>query len=135
MVVDTLPELKSVFDKWRRERVNVRVPIPQALVERALRAAAVHGRAAVREATRIPARRLGNSRAADSRRTVRRVGRPKSSVDAVPAFSRVELSAPTASSRPLAEVETASGVKLRIFSATTETWALVHALCGKGGLS
>jgi hypothetical protein len=132
MVVDTLPELKSVFDKWRRERAHIRVPIPQPLIERALRTAAVHGRAAVFAATRIPARRLASSRAPDARPAARRVGRPKSRSEVVPAFSRVELNAP-ASSRPLAEVETPSGVKLRIFGATSEALALVGALCGKAG--
>jgi hypothetical protein len=133
MAVDTLPELKSVFEKWRRERANIRVPIPQALIERAQRAAASHGRAAVREATRIPARRLTSSRAPDAGRAARRVGPPKSRIDAIPAFSRVDLKAPHVAIHPLAEVETPSGVKLRIFGVTSEALALVNALCSKGG--
>ena len=135
MVVDSLPELKSAFDTWRRERANIRVPVPQGLIERAARAVAVHGRVAVRAATRIPYRYLVGSHEFAKHRGAGRVGRPKGLVAAVPAFSRLDLSAPNASSRPLAEVETPNGVKMRIFSATSETLALVNALCGNGGAS
>ena len=113
-------------------RANIRVPIPETLIGRAVRAAAVHGRGAVRAATHIPSRHLLNAPEARGQRTVRRGRRPKASAETVPAFSRVELSAPSTSSRPLAEVETPLGVKLRIFAATSETLALVNALCGKG---
>jgi hypothetical protein len=51
----------------------------------------------------------------------------------VPAFSRVELAAPAAAVRPFAEVETAAGVKLRLYTQTDQVLVLVSALCGMGG--
>ena len=135
MAVDSLPDLKSVFEKWRGERAHVRVPIPPALIERAVRAARVHGPSAVREATRISARHSLAAKPGLTRRYTKRGTRRKEVAVAVPAFSRVELSTPNASSRPIAELETPLGIKLRIFAATSETLVLVNALCGNGDAS
>jgi hypothetical protein len=51
----------------------------------------------------------------------------------MPSFSRVELAAPAASTRPFAEVETGAGLKLRLFVQTEETLRLLSSLCGVGG--
>jgi hypothetical protein len=128
-----LVDLKSVFDTWRRKRRHVREPTPKTLVERAIRAASVHGATAVREATGISARHSLASKARQGP-AAKRVERLKGGVTSVvPAFSRIELSAPVATGRPLVEVESSAGIKLRIFTVTTETLSLVNALCGKGG--
>jgi len=54
----------------------------------------------------------------------------------VAAFTRVELSAPGAPSTPrlIAEVETGSGVTLRLFEPTPELMGLLSAVCGLGGV-
>jgi hypothetical protein len=51
-----------------------------------------------------------------------------------PAFSRLELSAPLeAMARPLFEIQTATGVKVRVFEETPEMLKLLSAACGFGG--
>jgi hypothetical protein len=45
----------------------------------------------------------------------------------------LEVAAPLATSRPLAEVEMPTGVKLRIFIETAETLGLLSSLCGIEG--
>jgi hypothetical protein len=55
----------------------------------------------------------------------------------VAAFSRLELHAPAdgqPSARPLAEVESRAGVRLRVFEATPELLRLLSAVCGLGGV-
>jgi hypothetical protein len=53
----------------------------------------------------------------------------------VPAFSHLNLSAPLPTNKPVAELETPAGMKLRIFSATPEVIGLMRALGGPGGLT
>lgn len=50
----------------------------------------------------------------------------------VPSYSRIEFPASKAATQPLAEVETAVGVKLRVFTITPETVALLSSLSGLG---
>lgn len=123
MKTDSLRELKAAFDRWRRRKRHVREPVPDELRERARRAIQVHGLKGVVRATKLERSRL--------------VGRVKSkkkkkSRVALPSFSRLGLTAPSAAS-PIAEVETATGVKLRIFAQTQETLSLMSSLCGIGG--
>ena len=133
MAVDSLVELKSVFDTWRRERKHIREPTPRALIARAMRAASVYGPTPVREATGISARHSLAAKRGGVRRAVQRAKRPKGEVAVIPAFSRIELGAPITWERPLVEVETPAGMKLRIFIASTDALSLVNVLCGKGG--
>jgi hypothetical protein len=52
----------------------------------------------------------------------------------VPTFTRVELAAPAeVAARPFAEVETATGLKVRLFIPTDEALKLISSLCGLGG--
>jgi hypothetical protein len=128
MPIESLAELKSAYDSWRSSRQNLRVPIPQALLERARQAAQIHGPSAVQRATKVPHGKLGSGirgSAGKRKRTLERSA-------VVPAFSRLDLAVPSASSRPFAEVETPRGMKVRIFSATPETLALLSSLCGAG---
>lgn len=134
MQVDSLDELKRAFGEWRRAKRHVREPMPEELLVRARRAATKHGVTAVVGATRVERARLFRARAGAARAKTsrKRKGEPRS----VPAFSRLELSAPAPSaarSRPIAEVEMGSGVTLRVFEQTPEMMGLVSAVCGFGG--
>jgi hypothetical protein len=51
---------------------------------------------------------------------------------ATPVFSRLEIPAPSATPCPIAEVETVTGLKLRIFTPTQEMLGLLSSLCGIG---
>ena len=51
---------------------------------------------------------------------------------AMPSYSRVELEAPSVSSRPIVEVETPAGLKVRVYAETRESLGLLSSLCGMG---
>ena len=131
MKVDSLDELRLAFAAWRRRKRHLREPMPEELLARARRATAKHGVTAVVGVTRVERARLFRSRpAARKARDEKRKGEPRS----VATFSRLELSAPSApSARPIAEVETGSGVRLRMFEQTPELMGLLSAVCGLGG--
>ena len=100
--------------------------MPEGLIIRARRAAQVHGVSSVVAATKLARRHLPvSSRCTGKRRIV--------PVKKVPAFSRIELTAPPRTNQPVAEVEMPSGMKLRIFAVTAETTGLLSALCGVAG--
>ena len=120
MNIDTLDELTAAFEKWRKKKSHVRERVPDELWERALRASRVHGMKAVVRATKIERRRFARK---DSSMSHDR---------AVATFTSVEIPSPSATS-PLAEVETATGLKLRVFAQTPETLGLLSSLCGLGG--
>jgi hypothetical protein len=122
MQVDSLDELTVAFKRWRRKKRYVRERIPDELWGRALHAAQVHGLASVARATKIEHSRL-----------VERSKSKKASRSTTLAFSRLEIPAPSAMSSPIAEVETAAGLKLRVFTQTQETLSLLSSLCGIGG--
>jgi hypothetical protein len=129
MAVESLKRLKTAFDRWRGEKRHVREPMPQELMERALRAVTVHGLRAVSVAVKIDPSRLKERVNAGRRRG--KQGRSDKRSVATPTFSRVEVTAP-ASVHPLAEAETVSGMKLRVFAITPETVGLLCALGGSG---
>jgi len=122
MSVDTLDELTAAFERWRRKKSHARERVPDELWERALRASRVHGMKAVVRATKIERRRLVRK---DSSKFHER---------AVATFTSVEIPSPSVTT-PLAEVETATGLKLRVFTQTPETLGLLSSLCGLGGAS
>ena len=132
MKVDSLDELRSAFAEWRRRKKHAREAMPEELLARARRATEKHGVTAVVAATRVERARLFRSgpairKAPDEKKK----GKPES----VATFSRLELSAPsTPSPRPIAEVETGSGVRLRMFEQTPELMGLFSAVCGLGGV-
>ena len=126
MVVESLGELKAAFRGWRSKKRYTRESVPEELLDRARRAVAVHGLAAVVKATQFDRSRLaGGGKAGVKARKV--------SVPTVPPYSRLELASPISASRPLAEAETQSGMKLRIFQITPETLSLLTVMCGAGG--
>jgi len=132
MRVESLDELRSAFAEWRRGKKYLREPMPEELLARARRATERHGLRAVVGVTRVERARLFRSRLAGSKAAE---GRTKGEGPLVPMFSRLELSAPSASRpRPIAEVQTGSGVTLRVFEQTPELMGLLSAVCGLGGM-
>ena len=124
MKVETLDELAAAFGRWRRKKRYIREGVPEELWERTLRAAQVYGTNAVAWATKVEHSRL-----------VERAKTAKTKQREVPVFSRLSIAAPSAMRCPIAEVETATGVKLRVFEETEETLRLLLSLCGNGGAS
>src|SRR5213078_2015132 len=116
MKVDSLSELKAAFAGWRRGKRHVREAVPEELLERARRAAAVHGVKEVVRAIRVERSRL--------------FGRRR---DERPAFSRLELTPPASGAAPIAELETPAGLKLRVFADSNAMVGLLSSLCGMGG--
>lgn len=128
MKVDSPSDLETAFARWRRSKRHVREAVPDELLERARRAMEVHGAKAVVRATKVErSRLLGGTKAEDAARRRRRVRR-----EAMPSYSRFELAAPSTSSCPIVEVETRAGVKVRLFSETPASLALLSSLCGGG---
>jgi hypothetical protein len=125
-----LKDLKDAFDAWRSGKRHVREAVPADLMARACVAARRHGPAAVSRATKVQRGRLV-------------VGRTKGgqggagAASIVPAYSRVEVVAPAPASpgvRAFAEVETPSGLKVRLFAETGGALGLLSALLGAGGV-
>lgn len=126
MKVETLKELKAAFDDWRSKKRHLREPVPSELRERAHRLIDVYGVGVVAMATKLDQTRL----------KAERTGRERSGGGPMmPSYSRMELaSASTAAAeRPFAEVETPTGVKLRLFNPTAEAVRLVASLLAMGG--
>src|SRR3972149_741686 len=106
MKVESLDELKSAFEEWRRSKRHVRESMPQELLARARRATKKHGVRAVVRVTRVGRARLFRSRPARVKAHVARSTKPKGVLGSVSAFSRLEVRAPSAPEpRPLAEGE------------------------------
>lgn len=126
MDVESLAGLKTAFEDWRSKKRHPREAVPGDLLRRACEAARHHGPAAVARATRVDRGRLKIE--ANGRR------RRRAAPARVPTFSRVELAAPVAAAaRPFAEVETATGLKVRLFTQTNEAFELISSLCGLEG--
>lgn len=125
MVVDSLADLKAAFEEWRSHKRHAREPIPAVLFDRARAAARRYGPAAVARAAKVDRARLSAGR--------RGRGRKTAPAARVPSYSRLEVTAAPAPLRPFAELEMPTGLKIRLFSETDETVALVSSLCGAGG--
>lgn len=130
MAVESLDGLKESFDAWRSRKRHAREVVPGELMERARAAARHHGPAAVSRATRVQRDRLVVAQTGGGESESRSVA-----ASAVPPYSRVEIAAPasTLSARPFAEVETSSGLKVRLFTETGEALGLLSSLLGAGG--
>jgi hypothetical protein len=133
MQIDALDELEYAFAEWRRRKKHVRERMPEELLARARRASREHGVTAVVRVSGVERARLFRTRpqakAPGAASTMARL-----TPTWVPTFSRLDLSAPPASRlRPIAEVETGSGVTLRVFEQTAEMMGLLRVVCGLGG--
>ena len=136
MQVDSLNALKSAFAEWRSKKKHAREPVPEQLLARARHATKVHGVPAVVGVTRVERARLFRAKPArTSEQAPMSRTEPQGEPRSVPAYSRLELSALAASGpRPIAEIETGSGVTLRVFEQTPEMLGLLSAMCGVGGV-
>lgn len=126
MEIAALGGLTAAFEDWRSKKRHAREAVPADLLERARQATRRHGPAAVARATKVDRSRL---RIGSNGRHRRGAATAKA-----PTFSRVELAAPAAVARPFAEVETAAGLKVRLFTQTTEALGLLSSLLGAGGV-
>ena len=118
--------LKAAFEMWRSKKRHPREAVPAELVERARAAAQRHGPAAVDRVTKV-----GRARLTSGRRGRRESG---AAVASVPTYSRVAVAAPAApTTQPFAEVESPTGLKVRLFTQTGEALGLLSALLGAGG--
>ena len=132
MKVDSLEELETAFAEWRGKKTYAREPMPEELRARAQRAAKKHGLTAVVRVTRVERQRLFGTQPGISKAALSPRATPKGVRGSAPRFSRLTLSAPSASSpRPVAEVER-SGVTLRVFEPTPEMMRLLSAACEFG---
>lgn len=127
MAVDSLAVLKVAFRSWRKQKKYQAEPLPVELLKRAQRSIEAHGITAVVQATHFTRGQLFRIKRRGSKTS-------KTSMDIVPSYSRLEVAAPSAAGRPLAEAETPSGMKLRIFQITPETIGLLTSLCVSGGV-
>lgn len=130
MADESLAGLKEAFDAWRRRKRHAREAVPTDLLARARAAARQHGPAAVSRVTRVSRDRL----------VVARLGQTQAgaggAASIVPAYSRVEIAPPAPASSaptPFAEVETPSGLRVRLFTETGGALGLLSALFGAGG--
>ena len=122
---ESLAKLKAAFDDWRSKKRYAREAVPAALLEWARAAARRHGPAAVHRATKVDQGRLKTGHGSR--------GRTEAPTARLPAFSRVELAAPAVAVQPFAELETTTGVSLRLFTPTDQVLGLLFSLCGVGG--
>ena len=127
MATESLNELKAAFRVWRRQKRYSREAIPPELLSRARQAVAIHGMSAVVNATNFTRNGLSVKESGGAGKISRTF--PTNA----PSYSRLEVAAPTADARPVAEAETPAGMKLRIFQITPETLALLASLCAGGG--
>ena len=134
MADELLAELGEAFAAWRRRKRHAREAVPGELMARARAAARHHGPAAVSRATRVGRGRLVVVRSGGGE-TGETEGRSSVAAHIVPAYSRVEVaaSATAPSARPFAEVETPSGLKVRLFNETGGALGLLSVLVGAGG--
>jgi hypothetical protein len=126
MAGESLAELQAAFEKWRSRKRHVREAVPTELLQRARAAAALHSWAAVARATKVDRGRLETERSRGGKRRVSGAG--------VAMYSRLELAAPAAATtRPFAEVEMPTGLKVRLFTDTGDALGLLSLLLGAGG--
>jgi len=122
---ESLAKLKVAFAEWRSRKRHVREAIPAELVRQARAAARHHGSAAVYRVTKVDLSRLrdrGGSRV-----------EKRASAASVPKYSRLDLTAPTVTPRPFAEIEMPTGLKVRLFTEAGEALGLLSSLLGAGG--
>ena len=111
---NSLHKLESSFKAWRRERRHIRERVPEGLMERVRSAIEVHGLGPVASAVKL-------------HRSM--IAKRLEATGAVPSYTRMELPSRQGA---VAEAETPSGVKIRIFSVTPEVVNLLSVLGGVG---
>jgi hypothetical protein len=127
MKVESLDELKVAFSRWRRAKRHVREVVPDDLLVRARRAAELHGITAVVKAVQVERSRLFRHQHGEGATAARPPGQP--------VFTRLALRPPVVGAQPIAELETASGVKLRVFVESHAMVGLLSSLCERAEAS
>jgi hypothetical protein len=138
MADESLAGLREAFEAWRSRKRHAREAVPADLVARARAAARRHGPVAVSRVTRLSRERLVVARMDRSQAGAGAEKGAASAASIVPAYSRVEVAAPTptvppSTPPPFAEVETRSGLRVRFFTETGGALGLLSALLGAGG--
>jgi len=133
MKSDSLDELQTAFADWRKTKKHRREAIPERLLARAQRCTVKHGVRAVVHATGVERARLFRGKTVDEPAKAVQAESTSAGSRPGPAFSRLQLGAPSVRPGPVAEVETDSGAKLRLYELTPEVIGLLGALCGVGG--
>ena len=128
MADESLAGLRDAFEAWRSRKRHAREAVPGDLMARARAAARRYGPAAVSRATRVQRDRL----------VVARPERGQAGagpMSLVPAYSRVEVAAPAlpGPAPAFAEIETPSGLKVRLFTESGGALGLLSALLDAGG--
>lgn len=131
MRVDSPDELKLAFAKWRGAKRHVREAVPEHLLLRARRAAKEYGVKEVVRAIRVERSRLFRHLPKEGETAASRPARRPPA----PVFSRLSLTPPVVGAQPVAELETAAGLNLRVFVESPTMVGLLSILCGRGGVS
>lgn len=135
---ESLDDLRKAFKAWRDQKRWRGERHSAELLTRAGLAVAQYGLRAVVRATGADPKRLRGlkPRTVPNKTPLEASGqrhtRPTtaSSVSTAPAFSRIQLTTPIpATPAILMEIELASGLRMKIFSAQADTLSLVTALC------
>ncbi|MEJ2238298.1 MAG: hypothetical protein P8X82_08385 [Gemmatimonadales bacterium] len=134
MKVESLDDLRSAFADWRKTKKYRQEAIPARLLARAQQCASRHGAREVARATGIDRSRLLQVKIAPEVAEAGSARKASATVRRSPEYSRLNLSPPSVTRNPVAELETGAGVKLRLFEQTPEMLGLLRALCGVGGM-
>lgn len=127
MTNESLDGLRNGFNKWRKKRGSVTERVPEDLRARVERAVKVHGISRVAQATSLSTSWFSMQKKRRKAKVIQATRLP------VPTYSRIELAPAILSSSPVAEVETARGMRLRIFSFTAESTEVLSSFCRAGG--
>ena len=133
MEIDSIETLRCAFEQWRTTKKHVREPTPSQLLIRARRCAKRHGVAEVVRATGVDYRKFRPVSSTEKRAVDTPVDGLETAEASSVGFSRFELSAPSVAPQLIAEIESRSGVRLRLFQQTPEMIQLLGVLCGAGG--
>jgi hypothetical protein len=125
--VNSLNKLRTDFDWWPKTEQSNQKAMPKTMNEKAQHSERLHKKKHAEKATG-----LKRSSVTEGRRDKNK--RDKVEGTTLPSYSVVELVAPSEKNAPLAEVETPTGLKLRIFTSTQEMLDLLTSICGIGVL-
>lgn len=128
MELESLDQLKNAYVNWRKNKRHIREAVPADLLESTRRAAMKFGTSAVSRAIKMDWERMSKKKS----RSISSSSRKNATV--IPAYSRLPPLPPSLSvNHPLAEIESPSGMKLRIYSSGSEALALLSTFCSTGG--
>ncbi len=134
MKVDSLDELRSAFADWRKNKKYRQEAIPEGLLARAQRCTSKHGVREVARAAGVDRCRLLQEQVAGEMAPAVPAQKAGVVTGSTPGYSRLDLAMPSVARSPIAEIETDTGIKLRLFEQTPEVLGLLGALCGVGGM-